>query len=123
MCESPDQAFPPGLVELSQLARELPEGLPTLGRGFRRHQIDNRLGLGEIELAMLEGALTEFTGFRQSKSGQAPQIGQYCIQYRSAAVHVQLRHILAGIAPGPSKPRDQPVIQDLGASGVAESGV
>ena len=66
---------PPGLGAIAEQAAHLLERLPALRLGLGADQVGQRLDLGEIELAVLEGAAGELARLRQPqarRSGRAP---------------------------------------------------
>ncbi len=98
MGERAGQAPAPDAVEGAEFAVELAQGLMALRLGFGGDKIGDRLGLGQVELAVEEGASGEFAGLGepQAETAQHPRDRG---QHRTAAVHVEFRDILAGGAP------------------------
>ena len=67
-------------------------------RGRRRRcidQVDDRFGLGQIELAIEEGAAGELSGFGQT-GAEIKASGQQHLQDDHPAVPLQLKDVLAG---------------------------
>ena len=80
-----------------QLARRLPHG----GGGLRVNEVGHRLGLGQVQPAVEEGPAGKLT-----RSGLAHTLGKESLQpqgeHRRGPVALELRRVLAGIAPRPS---------------------
>ena len=78
------------------------ERAPRRTRGAHvagRDQVGDRLGLGEVELAVEERAFAEFARARHARTERAAARDQLLQQHR-AAVRLQLDHVLAGVAGG-----------------------
>ena len=67
-----DQVGTPGFVVLFQASAELGQGLLALGIGFGVDQVGDGFGLGQVELAVFEGAAGKFTGFGKAQA----EVGQ-----------------------------------------------
>ena len=115
MGESAGQAPAPVAVEGAEFAVELAQGLTALRLGFGGDKIGDRLGLGQVELAVEEGAAGEFAGLGepQTEPAQRPRDRG---QHRTAAVQVEFGDILAGGAARSGKPQQQPVVDRLAAA-------
>ena len=101
-----DQPLPPALVR-PERAPGLAQGLAPLRRGLGVDEVGEALDTGQIELAVLEGAAGELAGLRQpaALSRRAPRARPHD---GPAAVHLQLRHVLAGLALGAREPKYRP---------------
>jgi hypothetical protein len=110
-------------------------GQRTAGRAGGRlgagvDQVGHRLGLGQVELVVEEGALGELAGLGQAQAGQARLAGvgalqrrlqaarQQQLQHHRAAVGLQFQHVFAGVAVRRGKVQRQPVV-DGRAIGIA----
>jgi hypothetical protein len=56
------------LVALAERATDLAEGLPALRLGLGVDQVGDALGLGQVQLAVLEGAARELARFGQAQA-------------------------------------------------------
>ena len=65
------QSLPPILVKFAERAIELAQSLFALRLGFGMNQVGNRLGLGQIHLAVFKGAAGEFARFGHPELGSA----------------------------------------------------
>ena len=63
-----EQLIAPAVDALRQAALEPRQGLAPLVLGFRLEQIAETFDLDQVELAVLEGAAGELTGFRQARA-------------------------------------------------------
>ena len=72
----------PVLVEPVQRAIHLLQRLPPLRRRLGRHEIGDALGLGEVELAVLEGAARELAGLGQAAEAQLGKGVERCARRR-----------------------------------------
>ena len=120
MGEDAGQSIAPATINIAQFAAELAQGLAALRLGLGRGEIGNRLGLQQVELAVEKGAAGEFAGLGEPR----PEPGE-CLhdrsEHSSAAVQMELHDILAGRAPRPRKPQDQPLIEHLSALRIDEA--
>ena len=108
-----DQLRAPALVQPRQRPASLPPRLPRLRLGLRVHQVGYRLGLGQVDLAVLEGAPRELARLCQPRPGDRAERPQHRQRHSAPAVHVELGHVLAGLAVRPCEPEHQPLIQHL----------
>ena len=83
--------------------------------GLRRDQVGDRLGLGKVELAVLEGAARELAGLGQPAEAQSADRLERALDHGAPAMQVQLGHGLAGLGVGRLEPDDQPAIDRLAA--------
>ena len=116
-----EKALAPGFVEPPQLPLQLAQGLAPLGLGLGVDQIGEALGRGQVELPVLEGAAGEFAGLGRPQPRAPAQGVEHRRHHDGAAVQVQLRHVLAGIAGRPRKPQHQTLVQCLPVGGVADT--
>ena len=114
VCEDAGQPIAPATINVTQFAAELTQCLAALSLGLGRGQVGDCLGLQQIELAVEEGAAGEFAGLGEPQS-KARQHLHDRSEHRTAAVQMEFRHILAGRAPRPWKPQDQPLIERVSA--------
>jgi len=105
----------PILVEAMQRAIHLLQSELALLVGFGGDQVGDRLGLGEVELAVLEGAAREFAGLGQPAEAQSADRLQGALDHGAPAMQVQLGHRLAGLGVRRLEPHDQPAIDRLAA--------
>ena len=105
----------PILVEAMQRAIHLLQRQPALLVGLGRDQVGDGLGLGEVELAVLEGAARELAGLGQAAETQLADRLQGALDHGAPAMQVQLGHGLAGLGVGRLEPHDQPAIDRLAA--------
>ena len=75
----------------------------ALGLGLGLEQFGEALGLGQVDLAVEQGAAGEFAGLRLADAGEAGQRRQQRLDHRFAAMALKLNDILAGVAVGPTK--------------------
>ena len=119
MREHAREALRPAPVERALRARELARRLPALRLGFGRHQVGDRLGLEEVELAVQERAAGEFAGLGEAQPFM-PQDLEERGEHGAAAVHLELGHVLAGRAPRPRKPEHDAVVEEFARLRVLE---
>ena len=108
-----DQPLPPAGIELGQRPLDLAQRLTALGGGLGIDQVGQALGGGQVELAVLEGAAGELAGLGRPTAGNGANRLQHGRHHRPSAVHLQLGHVLAGLATGPGEPQRQPVVEHL----------
>ena len=89
---------------------ELGQRLAPLSLGLRIDQVRHRLGLGQVQLAVLERPAGEFARLGQPQAQPEQGVG-YGIHHRAAAVQLQLRAVLAGDAGGAGKPEHEGLIE------------
>ncbi|ANY61086.1 hypothetical protein MA05_01965 [Comamonas aquatica] len=127
-----------GFAQLADLAREVARqraaGAARRRLGAGVDQVGNRLGLGQVDLVVEEGALGELTGLGQAQAGQdRGAVGprrlrglqaarQQQLQHHGAAVGLQLQHVLAGVAVRAGEVQRQAMV-DGRALGVLEGQV
>ena len=99
-----DHPRAPGLGPFAEQAFELPIGLPALRLSFGADQIGKAFDGGEIEPAVLKGAARELACLRRPQALDATERAQRRGDHRTAAVQLQLGHILAGLAVRPGEP-------------------
>ncbi len=120
MGEDMGQPPRPVAIEAAQLAIELAQGLAALRLGLGHGEVGDRLGLGQVELAVLKGAAGEFAGLGQAQ----PEPGQRRDdrgQHRAAAVHMEFGDILAGGAVRRREPQHQRVVERVARCRVDEA--
>ena len=120
MGENTGQMPRPIAIKPAQFATELAQGLAALRLGFGGGEIGDRLGLGQVELAVLKGAAGEFPGFGKPEPETAQRIGDRG-EHRAAAVQMQFGDILAGKARGGGKPQHQRIVERFAAIRVNEA--
>ena len=94
----------PAVVEPMQPAFHLGERLAPLGFGFGRDQVGGPLRFREVEAAGLEGAPGELAGLGRAQAGDRSERIAERGDDGGPAMHVKLRHVLAGGAGGRGKP-------------------
>ena len=120
MGESARQALAPAAVETAEGAVELTERLAPLCLGFGRREIGDRLGLQQIELAVVKGPAGEFAGFGEPQ----PKATQHLHdrgEYGATAVHMKFSDILPRRAVRPGEPQHEPVVEPLSGLGVEQT--
>ena len=121
MGQQPHEARPPAFIELAQRPFHLPQRLDTLGLGLGIDQIGKAFDLGEVELAVLEGAARELAGRRRAQIRQPRQRRENARHDRAAAMQMQLDDILAGETCGRRKEKRQAAIERGACFGIAET--
>ncbi len=91
------------------------------GGGTAGDEIGDGLGLGEVELAVEEGAFGEFAGARMARAELDGPCQQQS-QHDGAAVRLQFEHVFAGVGTRGGKEQQQAAVDEL-AGGIAERGV
>ncbi len=114
-----DGLGPPGLGAVAEQAAHLLERLPALRLGLGADQVGERLDLGEVELAVLEGAAGELARLRQPQPLDPAERRQHRGDDRVAAVELKLHHVLAGLAAGAGKPERQRLVDRLAGQRIA----
>ena len=98
----------------AQVCQDVPERrLATLLIGFGHDQVGDGFGAGEVELAVLEGATSEFARLGQAAEAQLADGGERRADHRAAAMQMQLGHHLAGLGVGRLEPHHQTAIDLL----------
>ena len=110
----------PILVEPVQRTVHLLQRQTPLLLGFGRDQIGDALGLGEVELAVLEGAARELAGLGQPAEAEPPDRLQRGTDDGAASVQVQLGHHFAGLGIGRLEPHRQAAVDRLAAQRIVE---
>jgi len=87
--------------------------LTSLDGGFRVDEIRESLDLGEIKLAVLERAPSEFAGVRRTKTWRFTQRRHDPRQDGASSGHVKFGHLFAGKAARGDEPNDERAIQRL----------
>ncbi len=116
-----DDPLAPGLRAGAQHAFEMLERLPALRFRLSRHQIGEAFDRGQIHAAVLERAAREFAGLRVTKLIEPAQRGKNRCDYGTAAMHLQLGEVLAGLAVRRRKPERQAFVDDFAAGGIAHA--
>ncbi len=107
-----DQRLDQGMNALREFALQ---GTQRGARGLRAAAVDqvgNRLGLGEIELVVEEGAFGEFAGPRQTRAEFDDARQQHVHDHRTA-VTVQFQHVFAGEGMRGGKVQGDAVVDDV----------
>ena len=78
-------------------------------RGLRVNEVEDRLRLAVVELAVQEGALREFAAPRQTRAGGKARLQNTPRRHRPA-VALELDHVLAGIAVRTFEEQDDPFV-------------
>ena len=86
---------------------------------FRRNEVGNGLGLGEVQTAIQKGPLREFARSGLTASGLNQGTHDLSLDERGA-VNVELDRVLAGVGAWSSKHQSQPFVQQ-GIRGVAKT--
>ena len=119
MRQEAQQPLAPAAIDLAEPAIELAQGLAALRLGFGGGEIGDRLGLGQIELAVQKSAAGELAGLGEPQAHSAERRHD-CRQHATAAMQLQFGDIFAGNAVRRREPQRQAVIQILAALGIAE---
>ena len=99
-----DQRLPPALAQRPQLAIQLAQGLAPLRFGLGVDEIGETLGLGQVELAVVEGAPRELSGGGRAKAGERRQRRHQRPDDGASTVDVEFHDVLAGEAARRGKP-------------------
>jgi len=105
-----DQDVSPAVVAITQRAVQLAQGLPTLPFGFGVDQVPDPLGLGKIQLAVLEGPPGKLARLSHAQAQFGKGLEQR-LHHGPAAVHVELGGILPGIAGRALEEEHQRLVQ------------
>ncbi len=116
---SAGQPLRPLAIEAAQLAVELAQSLAALRLGLGRGEVGDRLGLGQVELAVQKGAAGEFAGLGEAQPEPA-ECRDHRGEHGAAAVQMELGDILAGKARRRRKPQDQRVVERLAGRRIDE---
>ena len=108
-----DRARAPGFGAVAEQAAHLLERLPALRLGLGVDQVGQRLDLGEVELAVLEGAPGELARLRQPQPRDPAERRQHRRDHGAAAMQLKLGHVLAGLAARAGKPERQRLVDRL----------
>ena len=90
--------------------------LAALRLGLGIDEIGKTLDLGQIELAVLEGAARELAGLGEPRAGEREHRVDDGADHGAAAMHVKLGHVLAGEARRSREPQHEAAVE-LGACG------
>ncbi len=112
MGESMGQPARPIAIEIAEFAVELAQCLTALRIGLGHREVGDRLGLGEVELAVQKGAAGELAGLGEPQPEPA-QRPHYRGEHGAAAVQMELGDILAGGARRGREPQDESVVERL----------
>ena len=111
--ERTQQTAAPGLDLLAEGAFHLPQRLASLRLGLGGDEIGETFDLGQVELAVVEGAAREGAGL-----GRLEALCHKAFSHRGddrrAAMDMQLHHILAGEAGGAGEPERESIVDDGG---------
>ena len=108
-----DQRRAPAVIEAREIAARLAQGLAALAFGLGVDEIGEALHLGEIDLAVVEGATGELARLGHAAAGHLADGGKHGLDHSAAAVTVQLDDVLAGEALGPREPDNDAAIEGL----------
>ncbi len=120
MGDGRDQPRPPALVNLPERPRRLIQGLAPLFRGFRRDQIGDGFGLGQVEPAIEEGAAGELPRLRRAQARDAAERRQHPLDHGRAPVQVEFHDILAGETTGAGKANNQGLVEGFAAGRIVK---
>ena len=118
--ERPQTLGTPVLVEPVQGPVHLLQCLPSLRRRLGRHQIGDALGLGEIELSVLERAARELARLGHATESEMGERIQRRPHDGAAAMEMQLGHRLSGLGVRRGEPGDQRLVEDLAGRRIAK---
>src|SRR5690606_12346601 len=93
-----------------QPAAEPRQGLPALRFRLRRDEVAETFHLGEIELAVLEGAPCELSRLGEPHAGLRGKSPKQAAYHGGRTVHLKLSAVLAGEAVRSREPGDEPGI-------------
>jgi len=119
MSENPGQAITPAVVEAAKLAVQLTTRLTPLCFGLGLDEIGDRLGLQQIELAVVKRAAGELAGFGEAQTESAEHAHDRG-KYGAAAMQMKLGDILTGSAVRSREPQHQPIVELLSGGGIDE---
>ena len=111
----------PILVEAMQRTIHLLQRLAALLIGLGGDEVGDGLGLGEVELAVLERAARELAGLGQAAEAKLGDRVERAGDHGAAAMQVQLGHGLAGLAVGRLEPHGQAAVDGLAAPGIDQA--
>ena len=109
--ERRDQVAPPRFGALGKGAGHLAERLATLCLRVRPDEVGEALDRREVDPAVLERPPRELAGFSRPQPFERPEDRQHRGNHRTAAVQMQLGHVLAGLAVGAREPQGQRLIE------------
>ena len=104
------QPIRPAAIQRAQRTIELTQRLAPLRLRLRGDQVVHRLRLGQVHPAVQECAPGELAGLGWPGAKRDQRIG-HAGQHRAAAVQVEFRRILAGVAAGTGQPHHHALIQ------------
>ena len=119
MGEDMGQPPRPVAVKIAESAVELAQGLATLRLGLGGGEIGDRLGLGQVELAVQKRAAGELARLGEPQ----PEAGQHLDnsgEHGAAAMQMKFGDILAGSAIRRREPQHQPVVERFAGRRVGE---
>ena len=102
----------PAFVERAQRPFGLRQRLAALRFRLGVDEIGKSLDLGQVELAVLEGAARELAGLGEARAGQREHRADHSADHRAAAMHVKLGHVFAGEARRAFEPEDEAAIDE-----------
>ena len=108
-----DQADAPVPIEDAKSTIELTQRLPALRLGLCADQVGEPFGLGQVQFAVEERTAAELPRFGQAYAVDRKRRLEAGHNHGFAAMHLQLRHILAGEAAWAGKPQHKPLIDEL----------
>ena len=114
-----DQPLTPGLGPLAEQSAQVLVGLPALRLGLRGDKIGKPLHGRQVDAAVLEGATGELARLGGAQSRKLPQCGKRRRYHGPAAMDLQLRYVLPGLAVGAGKPQREPLVDHLRPDGIA----
>ena len=115
----PHQTLAQALHLLREHARQRAPGRARCRFGAGVDQVGHGLGLGQVELAVEEGALGEFARLGQPQAQRLPGLQaarQQQLQQHRAAMGLQLEHVFAGVGMRRRKVQRQALVDGLPSS-------
>ena len=98
------------------------QGRPALTLRFRRKQVRQSLHRVQIHTPMVECPAREFPGLSAPQSGNGAQYGFDCVDDRSTAVTVKLRHVFASDSMRSRQPKKEGSVERHSARRIAQQG-
>ena len=85
--------------------------LAALRLGLGVDEIGETFDLGQVELAVLEGAPRELAGLGEPRAGKRQHRVDHLADHGAAAMHMKLGHVLAGEARRAGEPQHEPAVE------------
>ena len=115
-----DQPLSPPFDLAAERAVELALRLPALSLRLGVDQVGEALDGREVEAAVEKGAAGELAGLGRAAAGQVGERPEHGGAHREAAVDVEFRPVLAGVAVGGGEPGHEGAVEDVAGFGMAE---